>query len=120
MAGMDRNTGRWISGWDHTSQSLDDIVTTPLGSRVLRRMYGAEDDALVDKPATPKGLAPAVMAVAVPVHRWEPRVRLRNVAIASASVLGKLTLRMRVLWRPRALRGDMTPAGEMQTGAAQP
>ena len=115
MGGMNRRTGRWISGWDHTSQSLDDVVTTPLGSRVLRRMYGAEDDALVDKPASPKGLAPAVMAVAIPVHRWEPRVRLRNVTIAAASGAGRIALAMRLLYQPRALFGDTTPSGERTT-----
>lgn len=115
MAGMDRSTGRWISDWDHTSQSLDDVVTTPLGERVLRRMYGAEDDAIVDKPASVKGLTPAVMAVAVPVHRWEPRVRLQRVTIAAAAVTGKLSLAMRTLYLPRALFGDLTPASERTT-----
>ena len=112
MAGMDRNTGRWAGGWSHTSQSLGDVLATPLGSRVLRRMYGAADDTIQDQPIHAGQLTPAVMAVAVPVARWEPRVLLQNVRIASASVLGKLGLGLIVVWRPRALFGDMRPAGE--------
>jgi uncharacterized protein len=105
MAGMDRTTGRWISGWPHTSQSLVDVIGTPLATRTLRRMYGADDDALQDKPQNKAIVTKAVMAVAVPVARWEPRVELRRVVIASASVT----------WLPRALFGDRTPAGQPQT-----
>lgn len=111
-AGMNRETGRWVRGWDHTSQSIGDIVSTPLLTRVMRRPYGASEDALVDKPVSQQGLTRPVMAVAVPVNRWEPRARLRRVVIDSADVTGKLALRMTAVYLPRALVGDMTPAGE--------
>lgn len=112
--GMDRNTGRWVRGWDHVSQSLGDILTTPLLTRVMRRPYGAQDDALVDKPIAVQALTRPVMAVAVPVARWEPRVLLRRVDIAAADVSGRLGLRLTAVYMPRALAGDMTPAGEGQ------
>ncbi|MBB2777202.1 UNVERIFIED_ORG: phage baseplate assembly protein W, partial [Comamonas terrigena] len=38
---MDRTTGRRISGIDHVRQSVADILTTPLGSRLERRNYGS-------------------------------------------------------------------------------
>jgi uncharacterized protein len=114
MAGMDRNTGRWIAGWPHTSQSLVDVITTPLETRVLRRIYGADDDTLQDKPQNKAIITKAVMAVAVPVARWEPRVELSHVSIAAASVTGLLGLAMRATWLPRALFGDRTPAGQPQ------
>ncbi len=100
-AGMNRETGRWVRGWEHTSQSIGDIVSTPLLTRVMRRPYGASEDALVDKP----------------VNRWEPRARLRRVVVASADVTGKLGLRMTAVYMPRALVGDMTPAGEGDVAA---
>lgn len=115
MAGMDRNTGRWTSGWQHTSQSLADVMSTPLETRVLRRMYGAADDTLQDKPQNKKIITKAVMAVAVPVARWEPRVELAHVSIAAASVTGLLGLALRVTCLPRALFGDRAPAGQQQT-----
>lgn len=31
MLGMDRNTGKLLSGTDHIRQSIVDILTTPLG-----------------------------------------------------------------------------------------
>jgi len=115
MAGMDRNTGRWIGGWSHTSQSLVDVLSTPLETRVLRRMYGADEDTLQDKPINPDIITKAVMATAVPVARWEPRVELAHVSIARANFAGLLALAMRVTWFPRALFGDRTPAVEQRT-----
>ncbi|GDD08501.1 phage baseplate assembly protein [Escherichia coli] len=35
MLGMDRNTGKPLSGVDHICQSIVDILTTPLGTRVM-------------------------------------------------------------------------------------
>ncbi|HAL68756.1 MAG TPA: phage baseplate protein, partial [Pseudomonas sp.] len=36
MIGLDRRTGESISGLDHLRQSIEDILTTPLGSRRMR------------------------------------------------------------------------------------
>ena len=118
MAGMDRHTGRWLTGWPHTSQSLVDVLTTPLKTRCLRRMYGADDDTLQDRPANTAVITKAVMAVAVPVHRWEPRVELARVDIKRATVGGRLDLSMRCSWRPRALFGDLTPVRQAYTARA--
>jgi len=114
MAGMDRNTGRWIAGWPHTLQSIADVLSTPLETRVLRRMYGADDETLQDRPINPDVITTAIMAVAVPVARWEPRVEMVHVSIARAGVHGLLELAMRVTWFPRALFGDRTPAIEQR------
>lgn len=116
MAGMNRQTGRWVGGWDHTSQSLGDILSTPLETRVMRRPYGASEDALVDSPQSKKGLTAPVMAVAIPVNRWEPRVELHRVTISSASVTGRLGLDLACIYRPRALFGDFTPQSLMMSG----
>lgn len=115
--GMNRRTGRWVRGWDHTSQSLGDILSTPLETRVMRRPYGAEEDALVDKPIATEALTRPVMAVARPVNRWEPRVNLRRVVIAAADVAGKLGLRLTCSYMPRALAGDMAVAGDKEAAA---
>ena len=34
---MNRNTGRAVAGLEHLRQSVADILTTPVGSRVMRR-----------------------------------------------------------------------------------
>ena len=50
MSGMDRNTGRTLDGDAHLAQSIGDILTTPLGSRVMRRDYGSMLFELIDQP----------------------------------------------------------------------
>ncbi|KPN28874.1 baseplate wedge subunit [Halolamina pelagica] len=41
MPGVDRTNGQRLEGLAHIRQSVADILTTPLGSRVMRRDYGS-------------------------------------------------------------------------------
>ncbi|NKD46356.1 phage baseplate protein, partial [Haematospirillum jordaniae] len=50
MNGTNAKTGKPLSGLDHLSQSIRDILTTPVGSRVMRRDYGSRLPSLVDAP----------------------------------------------------------------------
>ena len=47
---MNRNTGRAVAGLEHLRQSVADILTTPVGSRVMRRDYGSLVPELIDQP----------------------------------------------------------------------
>lgn len=119
MPGMDRHTGRWLSGRDHIAQSVDVILTTPIGSRVERRPFGAEDRYLIDRPQAPSEVLHATMAVAVALDAWEPRFALRSVVIKEGSVEGRMTLAMGFAEYPRGHFGDRTPAegtGTLETG----
>lgn len=49
MNGMDRRTGRLIEGDAHLAQSVADILTTPVGSRLQRRTYGSLLPELLDQ-----------------------------------------------------------------------
>ncbi|ELY5272404.1 baseplate assembly protein, partial [Yersinia enterocolitica] len=48
--GMSRNAGQTITDADHISQSIADILITPVGSRVMRRAYGSLLSELIDQP----------------------------------------------------------------------
>ena len=91
MIGMDRTTGRRITGEDHLRQSITDILTTPIGSRVMRREYGSDLPALIDAPITPETVVDVFQAAAEAIGRWEPRFRLRRVQVAAAEA-GRMTL----------------------------
>src|SRR3546814_12586651 len=41
MIGVDRATGQRLDGNDHLAQSIGDILSTPIGTRVMRRDYGS-------------------------------------------------------------------------------
>ncbi|MNM57510.1 Lysozyme [compost metagenome] len=50
MMGMHAATGRSLTGLAHLRQSVADIITTPIGSRIRRRRYGSEVPELIDQP----------------------------------------------------------------------
>lgn len=73
--GMDRRTGRLIDNkLDHIRQSLADIFTTPIGTRLQRRWYGSRIFALLDAPMNETGRIRLVSAVVDAAYRFEPRV----------------------------------------------
>ena len=83
MIGVDRRTGQPLTGLDHLKQSIEDILTTPLGSRRMRPEYGSNLRRFVDLPVN-EGWKSAVQAeVARALGRWEPRVQLERVKVVS-------------------------------------
>ena len=79
---MHRATGRAIDLPEHIAQSVADIVTTPLGSRVMRRDYGSLLPLLLDQPDNAATQIRITSAVAAALMRWEPRVRLMRLGLA--------------------------------------
>ena len=79
---MNRNTGRAVAGLEHLRQSVADILTTPVGSRVMRRDYGSLVPELIDQPDNEATQVRLFSAVAGALMRWEPRLRLSRVATA--------------------------------------
>ncbi|WP_462402177.1 GPW/gp25 family protein [Pseudomonas sp. Marseille-QA0332] len=93
MIGLDRRTGQPISGLDHLRQSIEDILTTPIGSRRMRPEYGSQLRRYVDLPVN-EGWKSAVQAeVARALGRWEPRLQLERVKV-TAVVDGQITLQL--------------------------
>ena len=93
MIGMDRRTGLPLSGIEHVRQSIEDILTTPLGSRRMRPEYGSKLRRFVDLPVT-EGWKSAVQAeVARALERWEPRLKLERVRVTSV-VGGQITFQL--------------------------
>jgi len=88
MAGMDRFTGEQIDGAALRRQSITDVLTTPIGTRVLRRRYGCFLFDLVDTPATPAGRLKVVAAVAHALAVWVPEIRMLSASV-TVSATGK-------------------------------
>ncbi|MFY1071736.1 MULTISPECIES: GPW/gp25 family protein [Pseudomonas] len=93
MIGMDRRTGKPLSGLAHLRQSIEDILTTLLGSRRMRPEYGSTLRLYVDLPVN-EGWKSAVQAeVARALGRWEPRLQMERVKVVSV-IDGKVTLQL--------------------------
>lgn len=91
MPGMSRDTGGALDRLTHLRQSIADILSTPIGSRVHRRDYGSNLPRLVDRPINQSLVADLIAATAEALNRWEPRIRVDRVVIESA-VAGSVTL----------------------------
>ncbi len=85
MTGMSRHTGRTIGDDAHLAQSIADILTTPVGSRVMRRDYGSRLPDLIDAPMNGETLIDVFAATADALDRWEPRIVLTRVQVTEAS-----------------------------------
>lgn len=82
---MSASTGRAIDGDAHLRQSITDILTTPMGSRVMRRDYGSLLPELIDQPLVGATRVRLFGAVAMALMRWEPRVRITRVQLVTAA-----------------------------------
>lgn len=72
MIGMNAATGRTSGGDAHLRQSIADILTTPIGSRVMRRDYGSQSADLIDWQVNDSTRLLAYAATAMALMRWEP------------------------------------------------
>lgn len=83
MFGLSNQNGRQLSGIGHLRQSITDILTTPIGSRVMRRPYGSRLFELVDRPFTPSVQLEIIAATVEALLTWEPRIEVETVSLQS-------------------------------------
>ncbi len=105
MLGTNANDGKPLEGLAHLAQSIRDILTTPIGSRVMRRDYGSRLPQLVDAPLNRRTIMDLYAATAEAIKRWEPRFRLKRTSITDTSG-GAVVLE---------LTGDYLPDGKEVT-----
>ncbi|MCU1717427.1 GPW/gp25 family protein [Pseudomonas sp. 5P_3.1_Bac2] len=92
MIGMSKVTGQRLSDNAHLVQSIADILTTPLGSRVMRREYGSQLPDLLDWPLNNTTRLQAYAATASALMRWEPRLHLSRVQLSLGEQAGQALL----------------------------
>lgn len=103
MNGMDKATGRPLVGLAHLRQSIADILTTPVGSRVMRRDYGSRLFERTDAPITGELVAEIYADVVEALFNYEPRFEVAAVSVVSIDK-GKIVL---------DLEGKYLPTGEV-------
>lgn len=80
-----------VGDLEHISQSIGDILRTPVGSRVMRRDYGSLLASMIDQPQTPALELQIKVACYMAVLKWEPRVTLSSVT-TERSFDGRMTV----------------------------
>jgi phage baseplate assembly protein W len=89
---MNRETGGAIDTLDHISQSITDILTTRIGTRVMRREYGSLLPELVDQPFNDVTRLRVYASTVMALMRWEPRISLSRVQFVGVSLQGETVM----------------------------
>ena len=118
--GMDRYTGKMLTGWDHVIQSMLLIFSTKYHERVLRRWCGSFVPHLIGNNADEPTIARFYFAICTGIDLWEPNYRINRVRVANRSDgslmtspeelrTGKLQTSMEGTYRPRGHLGNSQP-----------
>lgn len=79
---MSRYNGSELTELDDINQSLEDIATTPIGSRLMRREYGTLLASLIDQP-TGEALYLKIYSTLYTAYvRWEDRIDINQINVA--------------------------------------
>lgn len=96
---MDAKTGKALEEIDHLKQSIIDILTTPVNSRIMRRSYGSRLLELVDKPINRDLTLEIYAATAEALGKFERRFKLEKVKIEGVKE-GRVTLNLEGVYLP--------------------
>jgi phage baseplate assembly protein W len=106
--GLSADGGRTLTDWGHVEQSVRRILTTPLGTRVMRRDFGSRLFDFIDAKMTPRTALSMFSAAAEAIETWEPRFRVYGAKVVSTEVSGEIDLMLFGLYFPRGHLGDYT------------
>lgn len=108
--GLHSDTGRTVTDDAQLPLSLRDLLTTPIGSRVMRREYGSRIPDLIDQPLNSATLLRYAAACYIAITRWEPRLQITRLAFApSATQPGRLVVALLIRRIDRPTGSALTP-----------
>jgi len=101
MVLMDRYTGKTISDYAHLRQSINTILTTSIGSRVILRDFGASLYDLLDAPMNSAFLLSLRSSIVEAIEKYEPRIAIKKVDVpVFDSARGKIQIRIQGVYIP--------------------
>jgi uncharacterized protein len=92
MQGMSAATGKMLSQIEHLRQSVRDVLTTRIGTRVMRRDYGSRLPELVDRPMSEMLLVDLYAETVIALERWEPRIKIDRVMVEQMTDTGRIVI----------------------------
>ena len=104
--GVSAITGKRLSDWPHTEQSIRTLLGTPKLSRVMRRTFGCEASDFIDQKMTRRVILALYSVAASAILAWEPRFRMTAGRVTRADASGEIALEIYGTYYPRGHRGD--------------
>jgi uncharacterized protein len=113
--GVDAESLKVLSGWDHVRQSMTTILETQVGSRVMLRDFGSDVVDMIDKPQNLEWLVTLYQTAAEALsprmvrgrQYGEPGFELHLVQMAP-SANGKITVELQGSYFEKGHLGDFT------------
>ncbi|HGU6626973.1 GPW/gp25 family protein [Citrobacter youngae] len=109
--GMNPDGTGQLTDTDQLWNSVRDILTTPLASRVMRRDYGSMIPDLLDEPQNEVTRLQCMSAAVIALKMWEPRIALNGINISyskdgavTAELVGIITETMQTAGTALTLR----------------
>lgn len=109
--GMNPNSTGQLTDTDQLWNSVRDVLTTPLASRVMRRDYGSLLPDLLDSPQNEATRLQCMSAAVIALAMWEPRIALNGINISyskdgavTAELVGVITETMQTAGTALRLR----------------
>jgi phage baseplate assembly protein W len=114
--GVNRLTGKYLTDFEHVVQSIWDIITTRIGTRVMRLDYGGDVLGLIDQPANRQTIASFYSKMALAINTWEPGFRVARFALAETdNGGGHFVFDIQGIYFPRGHLGDYSVAEDATT-----
>lgn len=110
-AGIDRRTGKVLTGWAHVMQSIEVLLTTPYFERVMRPYVGSFGIRLFGELANRRTAQRFRWTVATALLLFEPRFHPTRIDQIDLDRTGETVWIIEGDYRPRGHLGDTTSAG---------
>lgn len=106
--GLNADTGQQLSDLEHIRQSIRKILTTAVGTRVMRRDFGSMIPDLIDRPLNGKTRMQLMATSVMAIRTWEPRVDLTNIQLQTGEEASGLYVDIELARRDGPAAGQPT------------
>lgn len=89
---VDRKTGEYISGLARIKQSIETILTTRIGVRLMRLWWGSKFIDMQDKPGNQEVLLTGMMAAISAINTYEPEFKIRKAIVEQMGSDGSIRI----------------------------
>ncbi len=105
-AGVDRITGKPLTGYAHMEQCVAFIVQSMKGDVVMLYELGADIDREIGRGMHRAMLLSLFARVIAAIHTWEPEFRVRKIALVNMTRAGSLAVAIDGLYYPEGRFGN--------------
>jgi len=118
-SGVDRRSGRILTGWPHCAQSLEQIWMTMPGERLMRLGFGTDLRQHLAKDLTPTTALEIYSTLVQSAHTYEPEYRIASLQLVKLAADGTLRLRHSGTYYPEGRLGNYAIAVPASAAASR-